>query len=163
MDKLCSCFLVLTRILYDELFTTVLVDFNRQDNRLVFDLNWLLLRVLYYVDGGLFLFNVRKIHRLVMSVSKIIVMVVMMTLTFSLFLDSLISLFFHFLKQFFVIRQSLLIDDFSDFPFDSTSDNPIDRILLALNDLLPLFCCLSWMYLWMESQLFNCFLIFDLY
>ena len=163
MDKLCSCFFVLTRILYDELFTTVLVDFDRQDNRLVFDLNWLLLRVLYYVDGGLFLFNVRKIHRLVMSVSKIIVMVVMMTLTFSLFLDSLISLFFHFLKQFFVIRQSLLIDDFSDFSFDSTSDNPIDRILLTLNDLLSLFCCLSWMYLWMESQLFNCFLIFDLY
>ena len=69
--------------------------------------------------------------------SQVIVVVVMMALTFSLLLNSLVPLFLHLLEQLFVVWKSLLVDYLPDFPLDAASDNPIDRVLFALNDLLP--------------------------
>ena len=54
------------------------------------------------------------------------------TLVFFLFLECLISLFFHFLEKFLVVGQSFLVDDFSDLSLYSSSDDSVDGILLAL-------------------------------
>ena len=53
-------------------------------------------------------------------------------------LQSLVPLFLHFLEQFLIVWQSFVIYDLSHLPLNPPPYDPIDRILLALNFLLPL-------------------------